>query len=120
MRAKQRSSRIVSLVGEFDLSSKDQLWESLSEAIPYDVAIVDLTGVSYIDSTGLSCFVILRKRIAEHGGIVALVNPPATILKLLQVCGFDKIFPIYDSLATATKELLGRKGRRMSNVNVNL
>jgi anti-anti-sigma factor len=120
VRTKQPLSRIISLTGDFDLSSKDRLWETLSEAIPYDVAIVDLTSVTYIDSTALSCLVILRKRMAERGGAVALVNPQPNVLRLLRVCGFDQIFRIYDSLATAKRAMLSRRGRAALDVNINL
>ena len=59
--------------------------------------IVDLTGCSFMDSTGLQLLVRTRGRF----GRVAVASPNRTVLKILEVSGLDRLFAIYPSRTAA-------------------
>lgn len=63
--------------------------------------VLDLLGVSFIDSAGLGLLVGSAKRIRAHEGSMTLVCADPDILKLFQVTGLTKVFPIYSSRAAA-------------------
>ena len=56
--------------------------------------VVDLAGVTAIDSAGLGLLVILNDRVKLHGGTVTLTRPSEVVARLLGVVEFEKIFAI--------------------------
>jgi len=74
--------------------------------------IIDLTDVEYIDSAGLSAFLLARRQQAEHEGDVRLVNPSPDVVSLLQLTQLDRAFPMYDSV----EEALAAPSLSMSSV----
>ena len=76
---------IVSLVGEIDPSTAGQLntcLESLSGHV-----VVDLAGVTFMDSTGITAFVVTRKRLLTTGGSIHLRSVPARAQQVLRIAG---------------------------------
>ena len=86
-------SFVITLRGELDLSNVDEMRSSLAGAS--GPAVVDLSGVTYLDSTALYELGALRKRV----GNVVLVGPSAQIRRTLEIVGFTKIFDIVDTCA---------------------
>jgi len=56
--------------------------------------VVDLSGLSMIDSAGLGLLVILNDRIKQAGGGVTLTRPNEDVKRLLAIVEFDKLFAI--------------------------
>ena len=77
--------------------------------------IIDLTDVDYIDSAGLSAFLLARRQQAEHEGDVRLVNPSPDVVSLLQLTQLDRAFPMYDTV----EEALAAPSLSMSSVSPN-
>jgi anti-anti-sigma factor len=75
--------------------------------------IVDLTDVDYIDSAGLSAFLLARRQQAEHEGDVRLVAASPDVVSLLQLTQLDRAFPIYDTV----EEALAAPSLSMSSVS---
>lgn len=84
----------IALCGELDLADKEALTASLRAAETADLVILDLTDVTYVDSTILGCFVHLRTRVAAHGGSVRLIGVRPNIFRLLETTGLDRVFGI--------------------------
>ncbi|MEU4040036.1 STAS domain-containing protein [Streptomyces collinus] len=63
--------------------------------------ILDLTGVTFCDSSGLNTLIRLHRGAHSIGGQLALAAPPAQMMRLLTTTGADRIFPIHGSLAEA-------------------
>ena len=55
---------------------------------------IDLSQVSYLDSSALGMLLMLREHANSHNGNVIIKGPSEEILKLLTVSSFDKIFTI--------------------------
>ncbi len=65
--------------------------------------IVDLTAVEFCDSSGLSALLIADRLMRQHGGTIKLVGVHKKVLALLKISQLDKVFPIFDTVASAHK-----------------
>ena len=83
----------VKPAGELDISSAEQfrngLEASLSE-LKQDIEL-DLSGLSYIDSTGLGVIIGIYGRAKKEGFTLKLLNPRDNVKKLLNISGLEKI-----------------------------
>ena len=57
--------------------------------------LVNLDGVSYMDSAGIGELVACYKRVREKGGVVKLLNPSGKVFDLLQLTKLDQVFETY-------------------------
>ncbi len=66
---------------------------SLIEANPEVTTItVDLRGVEYIDSSALGMLLLLKERAGAAGKHVLLAGATGTIMQVLEVANFNRIF----------------------------
>jgi anti-anti-sigma factor len=64
--------------------------------------VVDLDGVSFIDSSGLGVLVACLKRLRERNGSFAVVaGGTSSLHKLLALTGLDGFLPTFDTLDAA-------------------
>ncbi|HSI92198.1 MAG TPA: STAS domain-containing protein [Jiangellaceae bacterium] len=94
---------IVEVAGEIDVYTAPRLREQLAELVDsgrYDI-VVDMTGVEFLDSTGLGVLVGGLKRVRTHDGSLHLVCTQERILKIFRITGLTKVFPIHDSVSAA-------------------
>jgi anti-sigma B factor antagonist len=88
----------VSMAGEIDLSRKAELRELLmgfrrSRAC---TAVVDLSAVTFMDSTAVGTLIMLHQAAMERHGQVVLVQPERIVLRVLQITGLLRLFEISD------------------------
>lgn len=102
---------VVYASGEIDLSTADILREKLSE-LPADahVVVVEMSGVTFLDSTALSILVATWKHLAhdEGQGDLRLVITRPAIERVFDVTGLTKVFGIFANLEQA---LVGKSAR---------
>jgi anti-sigma B factor antagonist len=95
---------IVFIDGEIDLAIADLLTEELESAIvessPF--LLIDLTSVTFMDSSGLSALLRAYKLATSAGGEVRLVGPNATVSKLLRVTELNHVLPVHDTIESAS------------------
>jgi anti-sigma B factor antagonist len=96
--------QILAVKGEVDLYTSPQLREGISDLIEEGQRkiVVDLTDVAFMDSSGLGVLVTGLKRVRERDGVLALVCPEGSVLKVLTITGLDKVFPVHATAADAT------------------
>jgi len=97
---RDREKRIsrIRLSGDFDVSNRDELAALLEPATTASAVILDLTDVTFIDSTALGCFVWLRKLVRErHDGTVRLIGLSPHLRRVFSITGLDLIFDIEPS-----------------------
>ena len=94
---------VISVMGEVDLATVPALEEALlgMERRPDRRVIVDLTGCTFLDSTGLRALVGTRERLERTNRRLALVLCTPGVLRVLQITGLDEVFEIYPSLGAA-------------------
>ena len=99
---------VVAVTGELDLYTTPRLTAEL-EAIAPDGpdVVVDLSGVTFIDSTGLGSLLLGVRRLRETNGSMALVCANESTKKLLSLVGVDRVLPVFDSSERALEHLVG-------------
>lgn len=102
-RALGGGTHLIEVDGQVDLYSAPVLKERTLSVISGGAqrVVVDLTGVTFMDSTGLSVLVGARKRLREHDGALAIIAADNSVRRLLELTGLDQSFEIYDSLDAA-------------------
>jgi anti-sigma B factor antagonist len=116
MKVTQEKGRtIVTLEGAITLKESGYDFfkrvEVLSEADARDVVVIDLSGINYIDSTGIGELVGYIHRLKEKGSRMALVNPRNTIMSLIKLSNLDKVIPIFPTKEDAFLRLDSAGGR---------
>lgn len=94
---------VLDVAGEIDAHTASRLRESIRNELDrgrYQV-IVNLEGVSFMDSSGLGVLVSALKRIREHDGELHLVFSQRTIVRVMEVTGLDKVIPLHPNEAEA-------------------
>jgi anti-anti-sigma factor len=90
-------ARQLQLVGEFDIADKDTLAMLFGAFAPDRAAVIDMTAVTYIDSTFLHQIEALRSRLKEHCVTLLGVNKQAR--HVLHIVNFDHLFQIVEAQA---------------------
>jgi anti-sigma B factor antagonist len=100
---------VIGLAGELDLYTGTQFEGALLEALRRGASevVVDLTDVSFIDSTTLGILMRARKRLLALKGRLVLVCIDENILKLLHITTLDRMFEIYATREQAMRALDG-------------
>ncbi len=94
---------LVEVSGEVDLYTAPRFKEDLVALIETGVehVIVDLSRVTFIDSTALGVIISGVKRLAEREGRLAIVAGSRPVVRILAVTGLDKILTVFDTRAAA-------------------
>ena len=97
---------VVQVDGEIDVYTAPTLREELSSLLDGDHInlVVDLTGVSFMDSTGLGVLVGTLKRVRAAGGDLRLVIDQERILKVFRITALTQVFAIHPTLDGALKQ----------------
>ena len=93
---------VVQLTGELDLYNahavRDELF-AVAARSP-DRVVVDLSAVTFIDSTGLGALIEARTRLTNHRAFL-LAAPGLETRRALEISGLDRHFAVHDSLDAA-------------------
>jgi anti-sigma B factor antagonist len=93
---------VVSVSGEVDLVTAEQLRHTLEEVIERSSdVVVDLARLSFIDSSGLSALVDAHRRAREAGGTLTIRNPTSMLRRLLEITHLETLL-VVDSAPPAT------------------
>ena len=102
---------VVSVIGELDVFNASSIAAEIEAAVPTEVhgAVLDLTGVGFLDSTAIRKLFALTGRLRERRQRVLIVTPPGSIvLRTLQLVEFARAAPLHDSLEAALADLESR------------
>lgn len=107
------SYTVIALAGESDVYTYDQLHGALESEAAKGVSllIVDLSGLEFMDSTGVQVLLDIRVMTSDRGGKLALASPQNTVARVLNLVGADQLIPVYASVEEAqagTRLCLGR------------
>jgi anti-anti-sigma factor len=95
---------VVTLPGEHDLSSVDELTAVLDQAASAPVTVVDLSDTAFIDSAVLGALISSHRTVSSAGRPWALVvgsGSGAAVRRILELTGLDAVMPVYVGLAEA-------------------
>ena len=86
---------LVTVVGEVDLSSAERLREELETALHHArTVVVDVGGMSFIDSSGLNALVHAHRTAQEVGSELRIRRPTPMLLRLLEITRLETLFVI--------------------------
>lgn len=96
---------IVHVSGEIDVTSAAVLRDAL-EALIADGRrrlTLDLTHVSFMDSTGLGIVVGRLRRLTRHGGTLTVAASHARVLRVFAITGLDQVLQLHEGLEDAIR-----------------
>lgn len=67
---------------------RSRIDDALSMRMPH-VLVLDLSGVGFMDSSGIGLILGRQRRMQALGGIVRVQHPPQQISRVLQLAGID-------------------------------
>ena len=106
----QDNVTVVVIEGVIKLGESAQLFSDyLNGLLEGDTGsvLIDMTGIDYVDSTGLGELVGYLQRFEGQGRRLALLRPQSRILNLLKLTKLDEVFPIFTVEDEAIKALKG-------------
>jgi anti-anti-sigma factor len=96
---------LITVAGELDYHTGPKLRACLDDAPCRSGLVLDLSGITYCDSTGVSVLVHAHRRTEAAGAMLALAGAAPEVFRLLSLTGLDRFFTSYDSAATAIHAL---------------
>jgi anti-sigma B factor antagonist len=100
----QDGTAVVAVSGEIDVYTSPILQERLVEVLRDGSSsiVLDLSDVTFLDSTGLGVLITGLKRCRSAGGDLVLVTAQANVLKVLEITGLNDVFKVHDTVEDAT------------------
>jgi len=91
---------LITVSGEVDLATSPDLDTAVIAAIDSGTSsvVIDLTDVSFMDSSGLGVIVRALKRCREAENDLDLVITNERVLKVFGITGLDQVIPIHASI----------------------
>ena len=103
----QSDCAVITVGGVVDLTASPKLAMALQTAIHnarMPRVVLDMTHLSFIDSTGLAVLIHARNQARLRGASLALVNPPRLVEHLLVGTRLHDHFTVYETLHDALKQ----------------
>jgi anti-sigma B factor antagonist len=94
---------VLTVGGELDIATTAALRVEIVKVLAATTTpvIIDLSGVSFCDASGLALLVGAQRRAKADGRTVVLAGLRPNVLKLLHITGLDRAFTIHPTLAAA-------------------
>ena len=87
----------VSVVGEMDFGTHGELERKLVDLCGDQRPLeLDLSGVSFMDSSGLAMLLSIRNLCAEGGGILILHRPSDKVRRVVELAGMSAAFNVIE------------------------
>lgn len=88
----------VALVGELDLSTVAKVQDELRkvEATSPATMVVDLSKLTFLDSTGLRCIITADERAREEGRRMVIVRGPDPVQRVFSITRLEERLEIVD------------------------
>jgi anti-sigma B factor antagonist len=94
---------VVAPTGRLDVAGAPALKDAISEALKNGQAkvVIDMEGVSFVDSTGLGSVIAALKQIRSSQGDLRLAAPNQQVRVVLELTTLDRVFPYYSTVEEA-------------------
>jgi anti-sigma B factor antagonist len=103
---------VVSVSGELDIATAGRFAQEFERTAERNArrVIVDLVGLTFIDSVALGVLTEEARRLRAIGGTCIVVSQDPRILRVFEITGLDRIFRIERSLAEAVEGVIETNG----------
>lgn len=94
----QAGTARLTVVGELDIATVGQLEREARRVLAQGVSrlIIDLSGLTFIDSSALRLFIVLNDLAAGESWELSLVRPSGHVLSIFQISGAEQNLPFID------------------------
>jgi anti-sigma B factor antagonist len=91
----------LTLAGELDIATVPRVEEAVEAILRQGTRqlTVDLSGLGFVDSSGLRLFIVLQQRAGSEGWKLALVKPQPQALKVFSVSGVESSLPFVEDVS---------------------
>ncbi len=106
---KRGEVEIVGLRGRLDATACPGVEKRLLELVAQGKVRIafDLSGLSYISSSGLRVLMVVAKQVQMGGGRLALATLNDNVHDIFRIAGFTQLFSVYQTLDEAAKYCAG-------------
>ena len=94
---------VVAPTGRLDVAGAPALKDAISEALKNGPprVVLDMEGISFVDSTGLGSVIAALKQIRSSQGDLRLAAPNQQVRVVLELTTLDRVFPYYSTVEEA-------------------
>jgi len=94
---------VLPLEGEIDLHVSPRVAVSLAQMVEKKPArlVVDLSRVSYIDSSGLAVLIEGMQNVERYSGKFAIAGMQETVRSIFEIARLDQVFQIFPDVGAA-------------------
>ncbi|NDJ53315.1 MAG: STAS domain-containing protein [Chloroflexi bacterium] len=95
--------RRIQLIGTLDAPGAMSIEETFISALTAEggQVIIDLTQTEYMSSYGLRMLLVGARELQDSGGNLHLAGASEAVMGVLQMAGYDTMFPVYDTVDSA-------------------
>lgn len=89
-------ARVVPLTGEIDMSTATVIAQAVQPALADGARdlILDMSHVTFIDSSGLNALLEVHASISATGARLAVRSPSRAVRRVIEIAGLDSLLPI--------------------------
>ncbi|WP_420618049.1 STAS domain-containing protein [Candidatus Poriferisocius sp.] len=97
---------VLTVTGEIDMATAPRFRQRLLAVIGTGAqnVVIDLSGVDFIDSTGLGVLMGGAKRVRSAGGDIRLVMAGSRLADLIELTRLDRVLDVFDSVSAAIED----------------
>ena len=105
-------TRLITVSGEIHVTTAPEFSSRLNDAVDVGTRalVLDMSGVEFIDSTGLSVLLNGLRRVTRADGRMALVVSNPTVLRLFEITKLDSTFDIQPTREAAIERVQAAAG----------
>jgi anti-sigma B factor antagonist len=96
---------LVRLNGDLEMESAPAVTAELKLLVGPRPLVIDLSGVDFIDSSGLGVLIGAHKASAALGGALVVAGPGPRVQKIFRITKLNKVFTVHETLAEAVASL---------------
>ncbi|MEJ7786599.1 MAG: STAS domain-containing protein [Solirubrobacteraceae bacterium] len=106
------ATRVITVSGEIHVTTAPEFSSRLNDAVAAGTRalVLDMSGVEFIDSTGLSVLLNGLRRVTRADGRMALVVSNPTVLRLFEITKLDSTFDIQPTREAAIERVQAAAG----------
>lgn len=99
----QGNAAVITARGELDLATVEILENEVERILGegFNRLVIDLTEVTFMDSTGMRLLLVTAQRFDAAQGSLAVVLAGGPVERALAITGIDRMLMMYDSVAAA-------------------
>jgi anti-anti-sigma factor len=99
---------VARLTGELDMAVAQSVGTKIAEGVPSSArgVIVDMTGLEFMDSSGVSMLFALARRVGRHRQALHVVAPEGRpVARVLEIVEFDRAAPVHRDVDAAVSAI---------------